>query len=81
MDASISAVNEQMAEMSALADYIEDLSAFSDLSAIEAMVDGKRDYDDLTYNLTSTSAVVEQFDPSKMDSDQVSAVNAYRSGM
>lgn len=41
----------------------------------------KRDYDDLTYNLTSTSVVVEQFDPSKMDSDQVSAVNAYRSGM
>ena len=60
----MSAVNEQMEEMSALAEYIEDLSAFADLSAIEAMVDGKRDYDDLTYNLTSTSTIVEQFDPS-----------------
>ena len=53
MDASISAVNEQMAEMSALADYIEDLSAFSDLSAIEQLVEGKRDYTDLTYNQDS----------------------------
>lgn len=67
--------------MEEIADYFESLSSVADLSAVEQLVDGKRDYDDLTYNLTSTSAVVEQFDPSKMDSDQASAVNAYRSGM
>ena len=45
--------------MSALADYIEDLSAFSDLSAIEAMVDGKRDYDDLTYDITTPAEALD----------------------
>ena len=62
----MSAVNEQMAEMSALADYIEDLSAFSDLSAIEAMVDGKRDYSDLSYDIVETSSVAVPFEVSAM---------------
>ena len=52
--------------MSALADYIEDLSAFSDLSAIEAMVDGKRDYSDLSYDIVETSSVAVPFEVSAM---------------
>ena len=52
--------------MSALAEYIEDLSAFSDLSAIEAMVDGKRDYSDLSYDIVETSSVAVPFEVSAM---------------
>ena len=73
-----------MAEMSALADYIEDLSAFSDLSAIEAMVDGKRDYDDLTYDIEEVSSIPDPFTTDKMNgmpSGDASAINAYRAGM
>ena len=77
----LSSTQATLSAMEEVAEYIEGLSAVADLSAVERLVEGKRDYEDLTYNLTSTSAVVEQFDPSKMDSDQVSAVNAYRSGM
>ena len=66
VDSQLSAVNEQMVEMSALADYIEDLSAFSDLSAIEAMVDGKRDYSDLSYDIVETSSVAVPFEVSAM---------------
>lgn len=36
--------------MEELADYFESLSAVADLSAVEELVNGKRDYEDLTYN-------------------------------
>lgn len=71
-----------MAEMSALADYIEGLSAFADISAIEQMVDGKRDYDDLTYDITEVSSIPDPFTTDKMNgmpSEDASAINAYRS--
>lgn len=45
--------------MEELAEYFESLSSVADLSAVEQMVDGKRDYDDLTYNFTSYPTTFE----------------------
>lgn len=43
--------------MEDLADYFESLSAVADLSAVEELVEGKRDYDDLTYNQDNLALV------------------------
>ena len=46
----LSSVQDELSAMEELADYFESLSAVADLSAVEELVEGKRDYDDLTYN-------------------------------
>lgn len=55
--------------MEEVAEYIEGLSAVADLSAVEELVEGKRNYDDLTYNTVSTQIEYEQFDSSLMTPD------------
>lgn len=55
----LSAIQQELSSMEDLADYFESLSAVADLSAVEQLVDGKRDYDDLTYNITTPAEALD----------------------